>query len=72
MQKYLRLTKHLTQKFDKVEFLQIPRNQNMVGSRRGCEASIVGRRNGEHGLDDGSPEVSQHRGNLHIHNPEHR
>ena len=29
MQKYLRLTKHLTQEFDK-EFLQIPRNQNMV------------------------------------------
>ena len=30
MQKYLRLTKHLTQEFDKVEFVQIPRNQNMV------------------------------------------
>ena len=24
MQKYLRLTKHLTQEFDKVEFVQIP------------------------------------------------
>ena len=30
MQKYLRLTKHLTQEFDKMEFVQIPRNQNMV------------------------------------------
>ena len=30
MQKYLRLTKHLTQEFDKVEFAQIPRSQNMV------------------------------------------
>ena len=30
MQKYPRLTKHLTQEFDKVEFIQIPRNQNMV------------------------------------------
>ena len=29
MQKYLRLTKHLTQEFDKVEFVQIPRSQNM-------------------------------------------
>ena len=26
MQKYLRLTKHLTQEFDRVEFIQIPRN----------------------------------------------
>ena len=26
MQKYLRLTKHLTQEFDKVEFVQIPRS----------------------------------------------
>ena len=30
MQKYLRLTNHLTQEFDKVEFVQIPRSQNMV------------------------------------------
>ena len=29
MQKYLRLTKYLTQEFDTVEFVQIPRNQNM-------------------------------------------
>jgi len=30
MQKYLRLTKHLTREFDKVEFAQIPRSQNMM------------------------------------------
>ena len=30
MQKYLRLTKHLTQEFDKLEFVQVPRNQNTV------------------------------------------
>jgi len=30
MQKYLRLTKHLTQEFDRVEFVQIPRSQNRV------------------------------------------
>ena len=29
MQKYLRLTKHLTQEFDTAEFIQIPRSQNM-------------------------------------------
>ncbi|XP_075674940.1 uncharacterized protein LOC142644148 [Castanea sativa] len=29
MQKYLRLTKLLTQEFDQVEFTQIPRSQNM-------------------------------------------
>ena len=29
MQKYLRLTKHLTQEFDTVEFVQIPKSQNM-------------------------------------------
>ena len=29
-QKYLRLTKHLTQEFDRVEFVQIPRSQNMI------------------------------------------
>ena len=29
MQKYLKLTKHLTQEFDIVEFVQIPRSQNM-------------------------------------------
>ncbi|XP_075638357.1 uncharacterized protein LOC142610428 [Castanea sativa] len=30
MQKYLRLTKHLIQEFDKVEFTQIPRSQNVL------------------------------------------
>ena len=30
MKKYLRLTKHLTQEFDRVEFMQIPRSQNTV------------------------------------------
>ena len=30
MQKYLRLMKHLTQEFDKIEFVQIPKSQNMV------------------------------------------
>ena len=30
MQKYLKLTKHLAQGFDKLEFVQIPRCQNMV------------------------------------------
>ena len=30
MQKYLRLTKHLTQEFDRVEFVQIPKSQNML------------------------------------------
>ena len=29
MQKYLKLTRCLTQKFDRVEFMQIPRGQNM-------------------------------------------
>ena len=30
MQKYLRLTKRLTQEFDRVEFVQIPRIQNTI------------------------------------------
>ena len=29
MQKYLKLMKHLTQEFNIVEFMQIPRSQNM-------------------------------------------
>ena len=29
MQKYLKLTKLLTQEFDQVEFTQIPKSQNM-------------------------------------------
>ena len=30
MQKYARLTKHLTREFDRVEFTEIPRSQNTV------------------------------------------
>ena len=30
MQKYLKLTKHLTQEFEEVEFVQVPRSQNMA------------------------------------------
>ena len=30
MQKYVRLTRHLAQEFEKVEFEQIPRSQNMI------------------------------------------
>ena len=30
MQKYFKLTKHLAQEFDKLEFVQIPRSQNMA------------------------------------------
>ena len=32
MQKYVRLTRHLAQEFDKVEFAQIPRSQNMTAN----------------------------------------
>ena len=46
MQKYLKLMKHLTQEFNKVEFVQVPRSQNMVG-RQNLEASIVKRRGDE-------------------------
>ena len=30
MQKYLKLTKHLTQEFEEVEFVQVLRSQNMA------------------------------------------
>ena len=30
MQKYLKLTKHLAQEFDKLEFVQVPKGQNMA------------------------------------------
>ena len=33
MQKYLRLTRHLTHEFDKVEFVQVPRNQNVLANK---------------------------------------
>ena len=46
MQKYLKLMKHLTQEFNKVEFVQVPRSQNMVG-RQNLEASIVKRKGDE-------------------------
>ena len=29
MQKYLRLTRHLAQEFDRVKFIQVPKIQNM-------------------------------------------
>ena len=32
MQKYLRMTNHLTKEFDKVEFIQVPRNQNALAN----------------------------------------
>ena len=40
MGKYLRLTKHLTQEFDKVEFVQVPRSQNMVADEISKLASL--------------------------------
>ena len=42
MQRYLRLTKHLTQEFDKVEFVQIPRSQNMMADEVAKLASSEG------------------------------
>ena len=39
MQKYLKLTKHLTQEFDVVEFVQIPRSQNIGASEASKLAS---------------------------------
>ena len=33
MQKYLRLTRHLMHEFDKVEFVQVPRNQNVLADK---------------------------------------
>ena len=33
MQKYLRLTRHLTREFDEVEFVQVPRNQNVLADK---------------------------------------
>ena len=42
MQKYLRLTRHLTQDFNRVEFMQIPRSQNMVADEITKMASLEG------------------------------
>ena len=33
MQKYLKLTKHLTQEFEEVEFVQVPRSQNIAADK---------------------------------------
>ena len=33
MRKYLRLTRHLTREFDEVEFVQVPRNQNILANK---------------------------------------
>jgi len=40
MQRYLKLTKNLTQGFDKVEFMQIPRSQNMIAGEIAKSASL--------------------------------
>ena len=40
IQKYLRLTKHLTQEFDRVEFMQIPKSQNMIANEIAKQASL--------------------------------
>ena len=40
LQKYLKLTKHLAQEFDKLEFVQIPRGQNMVADKIAKMASL--------------------------------
>ena len=40
MQKYLRLTRHLTQEFDEVEFVQVPRNQNVLADEISKLASL--------------------------------
>ena len=40
MQKYLRLMKHLTQEFNRVEFVQIPRSQNMIANEIAKLASL--------------------------------
>ena len=39
MQKYLKLIKHLTQEFDRVEFVQLPRSQNMITDKIAKQAS---------------------------------
>ena len=40
MQKYLKLMKHLTQEFDKVGFVQISSNQNMIADEIAKLASL--------------------------------
>ena len=43
MQKYLKLTKLLTQEFDQVEFTQIPRSQNIGADELAKQSSSEGR-----------------------------
>ena len=40
MQKYLRLTRHLTREFDKVEFVQVPKNPNVLADEISKLASL--------------------------------
>ena len=40
MQKYLKLTKHLAEEFDKLEFVQVPRDQNMAADEIAKMASL--------------------------------
>ena len=40
MQKYLKLTKHLFQEFEEVEFEQVPRSQNIVADEISKLASL--------------------------------
>ena len=40
MQKYLRLTRHLTQEFDEVEFVQVLRNQIVLADEISKLASL--------------------------------
>ena len=59
MQKYLRLTKHLTQEFDKVEFVQIPRSQNVAADEISKLASSE-----EGGISKGLAMEAQKRPNI--------
>ena len=43
MQKYLRLTRHLAQEFDRVEFIQVPKSQNMRADKVAKQASLGAR-----------------------------
>ena len=40
MQKYLRLTRHMTREFNEVEFVQVPRNQNVLADEISKLASL--------------------------------
>jgi len=59
MQKYLRLTKQLTREFDTVEFVQIPRSQNMGADE---VSKLASSEKGEISMDfgDGGTETPQH------------